>query len=149
MRDQIERVISSQHMKSCKRGHRNQGEEIQALRSIVNKLQKSFSIRSNYAHTLNALKETFGHENCFIGFYETLFTKGSYSNPCKFVGINYKEPNWQQKIHVSATSNVIPENILQNLEAGKLLCSKQLSVTSLISNLNQYGQQLALGARAK
>ncbi|HGY5558935.1 MAG TPA: sulfotransferase family protein [Prochlorococcus sp.] len=117
MRDPVERIISSQRMKLRKRGQRNQEEEIQALRSLVNKLPKRFSIRSNYAHTLNALQEAFGHENCFIGFYETLFTKESYSKLCNFVDISYKEPNWQQKVNVSATSNLIPDDILQELGA--------------------------------
>jgi len=57
MRDPVEHIISSQRMKLRKRGQRNQEEEIQALRSLVNKLPKRFSIRSNYAHTLNARRK--------------------------------------------------------------------------------------------
>ena len=39
MRDPIERVISSQRMKLRKRGQKDPSKEIEALRSLVNKLQ--------------------------------------------------------------------------------------------------------------
>jgi len=115
MRDPIERVISSQRMKLRKRGQKDPSKEIEALRSLVNKLPERFSIRSNYAHTLGALDEAFGHENCFISFYETLFTQENYANLCKFLDINYQEPRWGQKINVSATDTQIPEDILEQL----------------------------------
>ena len=115
MRDPIERVISSQRMKLRKRGEKDPSQEIEALRSLVNKLPKRFSIRSNYAQTLGALDEAFGHENCFISFCETLFTQKTYANLCKFLDINYQEPRWGQKINVSATDTLIPEDILEQL----------------------------------
>ncbi|KZR74356.1 hypothetical protein [Prochlorococcus marinus] len=74
MRDPIERVISSQRMKLRKRCQLSPDEAIESLRSLVKKLPKQVSIRSNYVQTLGALDEAFGHENYFISFYETLFT---------------------------------------------------------------------------
>ena len=73
MREPIEQVISSQRMKLRKRGQLSPDEEVESLRSLVKKLPKPVSIRSNYAQTLGALGEDLGHENCFISFYETLF----------------------------------------------------------------------------
>ena len=61
MRDPIERVISSQRMKLRKRGEKDPSQEIEALRSLVNKLPKKVSIRSNYAQTLGTLDEAFDH----------------------------------------------------------------------------------------
>ena len=115
MRDPIERVISSQRMKLRKRGKLSPSEEVESLRSLVKKLPKRFSIRSNYVHTLNVLQESFGLENCFINFYETLFTTQVYSQLCGFLNIDYEEPNWGQKINVSTTDTQIPEDILEQL----------------------------------
>ena len=115
MRDPIERVISSQRMKLRKRGKLSPDEEVESLRSLVKKLPKRFSIRSNYVHTLNVLQESFGLENCFINFYETLFTTQVYSQLCRFLNINYEEPNWGQKINASTSDTQIPEDILEQL----------------------------------
>jgi len=93
----------------------NEEEEIQALRSPVNKLPERFSIRSNYAHTLNALKEALGQENCFISFCKTLLTKSTYSILCEFLYINFIAPNRENKVNVSATSTQIQEDIMQKL----------------------------------
>ncbi len=43
MRDPIERVIYSQRMKLRKRGEKDPSQEIEALRSLVNKLPKRVS----------------------------------------------------------------------------------------------------------
>ncbi|WP_236074631.1 hypothetical protein [Prochlorococcus marinus] len=94
MRDPIERVISSQRIKLRKRGKLSPDEEVESLRSLVKKLPKRFSIRSNYVHTLNVLQESFGLENRFINFYETLFTTQVYSQLCGLLNINYEELNW-------------------------------------------------------
>ncbi len=115
MHDAIERVISSQSMKLRKCGQKDPSQEIEALRPLVNKLPKRVSIRSNYAQTLGALDEAFGHENCCISFYEILFTQKTYANLCKFLDINYQEPRLGQKIKVSATDTQIPEDILEQL----------------------------------
>ena len=115
MLDPIERVISSQRMKLRKRGEKDPSQEIEALRSLVNKLPKRVSIRSNYAQTKGSLDEAFGHENCFISFYEILFTEKTYANLCKFLDINYKEPRWGQKINVRAKNTLIPEDIIEQL----------------------------------
>ena len=115
MRDAIKRVISSQRMKLRKCGQKDPSQETEALRPLVNKLPKRISICSNYAQTLGALDEAFGHENCCISFYETLFTHKAYANQYKFLDINYQEPRWGQKINASATDTQIPEDILEQL----------------------------------
>ncbi len=115
MRDTIERVISSQRMKLRKCCKLSPDEEVESLRSLVKKLPKQVSISSNYAQILGALDEAFGHENCFISFYETLFTQKTYASLYKFLDINYQEPRWGQKINVSATDTLIPEDILEQL----------------------------------
>ena len=62
-----------------------------------------------------SLDQAFGLEHCFIGLFETLFTPGTYAELCSFLGIPYEEPSWSEKINVSATSTVIPDDLLATM----------------------------------
>ena len=112
MRDPLERLISSQRMKLRKQGLRDPAAEIETLRQRV---AKGRGLRSNYGQTLAALDQAFGLENCFVGLFETLFTPGTYAELCSFLGIPYEEPSWSEKINVSATSTVIPDDLLATM----------------------------------
>ena len=112
MRDPIERLISSQRMKLRKQGLRDAATEVATLRKRV---AKGSGLRSNYGQTLEALDQAFGLEHCFVGLFETLFTKPTYSELCNFLSIPYKEPAWGEKVNVSATKTVIPDDLLAEM----------------------------------
>lgn len=112
MRDPLERLISSQRMKLRKQGLRDPEAEIETLRQRV---AKGRGLRGNYGQTLDALDQAFGLEHCFIGLFETLFTPGTYAELCSFLGVSYEEPSWSEKINVSATSTVIPDDLLATM----------------------------------
>lgn len=112
MRDPIERIISSQRMKLRKAGIRSAEEEIQALSQLAQQRPLRVSLRSNYGQTLTALNGSFGLEHCFIDLYERLFQKNTYQRLCHFLGVPYREPRWQERVNASATTTVIPNDVL-------------------------------------
>ena len=112
MRDPIERLISSQRMKLRKQGLRDAATEVATLRKRV---AKGRGLRSDYGQTLEALDQAFGLEHCFVGLFETLFTRPTYSELCHFLDIPYREPAWGEKVNVSATKTVIPDDLLAEM----------------------------------
>ena len=131
MRDPIERLISSQRMKQRKLGQRDAASEIAALRRRV---RKAPGLRSGYGRTLHNLNESFGLEHCFLGLYETLFQRESYAELCGFLNLPYAEPAWHQRVNVSATSNVIPDDLLAAM--GSLLADDLRAVEQLFPNVD-------------
>jgi len=126
MRDPIERIISSQRMKLRKQGSRDHDAEVAALRKRV---AKGRGLRSDYGQTLEALDRAFGLEHCFIGLFETLFTPSSYAALCRYLAVPYSEPAWSDKVNVSATANVIPDDLLAALgqqQAGDLAAVRRV-----------------------
>ena len=126
LRDPIERIISSQRMKLRKQGQRDATTEVAALRKRVDKGQ---GLRSNYSQTLEALDQAFGLEHCFVGLFETLFQQDSHAALCKYLEITYQEPDWQQKVNVSATTNLIPDDLLAELGRQQTADFKQVCRT--------------------
>ena len=112
MRDPIERLISSQRMKLRKQGLRDAATEVATLRKRV---AKGRGLRSNYGQTLDSLDHAFGLNHCFIGLFETLFTETTYAELCRFLEIPYLEPAWGEKVNVSATATVIPDDLLADM----------------------------------
>ena len=131
MRDPIERLISSQRMKQRKLGERDAASEIAALRRRV---RKGPGLRSGYGRTLTHLNESFGLEQCHLGLYETLFQPDSYGALCRFLSLPYREPAWNRRVNVSATSTVIPDDLLADL--GKLLADDVRAVQQLLPGLD-------------
>lgn len=123
LRDPIERIISSQRMKLRKQGKRDAATEVAALRKRVDKGQ---GLRSHYSPTLEALDQAFGLEHCFIGLFETLFQPDTYTALCDYLEIPYQEPDWQQKVNASATSNPIPDDLFAELGRQQSADFKQL-----------------------
>jgi len=115
MRDPIERIISSQRMKLRKQNIRSRDVEIKALRMLAKKRPERVQIRSDYAHTLQSLNQSFGLEKCHIGIFEALFQKESYAQLCNYLGIPYQEPAWNERVNASATNTLIPDDILLEL----------------------------------
>ena len=112
MRDPLERLISSQRMKLRKQGLKDPASEVETLKQRV---AKGRGLRGDYGQTLDALDQAFGLEHCFIGLFESLFTPDTYTQLCSFLGIPYEEPIWAEKINVSATSTVIPDDLLATM----------------------------------
>lgn len=115
MRDPIERLISKQRMKCRKSGQRDASTEITALRKLAARRPQGANLRGNYAQTLHNLDAAFGLENCFIGFYETLFTPATFSALCTALRVPYREPNWEEQVNRSRTTNTIPDDVLDAL----------------------------------
>ena len=117
MRDPIERIISSQRMKLRKQKIRSSDAEIKALRLLAKKRPERIRIRSDYAHTLRSLNQSFGLDECHVGIFETLFKKESHAQLCDYLRIPYQEPAWNEHVNVSATNTLIPEDLLYELGA--------------------------------
>ena len=115
MRDPIERLISKQRMKCRKSGKNDAASEIAALRHLAASRPRGATLRGDYAHTLNNLETAFGLANCFIGFYETLFTPDTFCSLCTTLRIPYTEPNWDEQVNRSRTATTIPDDLLEEL----------------------------------
>ena len=64
---------------------------------------------------MDALDQAFGLDHCFIGLFENLFMPDTYGQLCSFLDIPYQEPVWTEHINVSATSTVIPDDLLATM----------------------------------
>ena len=115
MRDPIERIISSLRMHRRKQGLRDSAGEIQALHQLCHERPERINLRSDYGHTLTALQNSFGLKHCFIGTYEQLFHQDCWAELCRFLGVRYQEPKWEQRVNESRTDTDLPEELLKLL----------------------------------
>ncbi|MFL0774514.1 MAG: sulfotransferase domain-containing protein [Prochlorococcus sp.] len=115
MRDPVERILSSMRMKLRKTGMLNPEAEISTLKELIRRRPERISMRSDYVQTLASLHEAFGLNNCFIGFYETLFREDTYTQLCDFLGLNYQEPQWTQKVNQSLSTSAIPNELMREI----------------------------------
>ena len=115
MRDPIERIISSLRMHRRKQGLRDSAGEIQALHQLCHERPERINLRSDYGHTLTALQNSFGLKHCFIGTYEQLFYQDCWAELCRFLGVRYQEPKWEQRVNASRTDTDLPEELLKLL----------------------------------
>ena len=115
MRDPIERIISSLRMHRRKQGLRDSAGEIQALHQLCHERPERINLRSDYGHTLTALQNSFGLKHCFIGTYEQLFHQDCWAELCRFLGVRYQEPKWEQRVNASRTDTDLPEELLKLL----------------------------------
>ena len=115
MRDPIERIISSLRMHRRKQGLRDSAGEIQALHQLCHERPERINLRSDYGHTLTALQNSFGLKHCFIGTYEQLFHQDCWAELCRFLGVRYQEPKWEQRVNASCTDTDLPEELLKML----------------------------------
>ena len=115
MRDPIERIVSSVRMKRRKQGLQDSAGEIQTLQDLCRERPERITLRSDYGHTLTALKESFGLKHCFIATYEQLFHRDCWADLCRFLGVPYREPQWDQQVNVSRNDTELPEELLHEL----------------------------------
>jgi hypothetical protein len=115
MRDPIERIISSLRMHRRKQGLRDSAGEIQALHQLCHERPERINLRSDYGHTLTALQNSFGLKHCFIGTYEQLFHQDCWAELCRFLGVRYQEPKWEQRVNASRTDTALPNDLLAKL----------------------------------
>ena len=115
MRDPIERIVSSLRMQRRKQGLQDSAGEIEALRDLCRERPERINLRSDYGHTLTALQDSFGLKQCFIGTYEQLFHRDYWAELCRFLGVQYQEPQWEQRVNVSRTDTDLPEELLKQL----------------------------------
>ena len=115
MRDPIERIVSSLRMQRRKQVLQDSAGEIEALRDLCRERPERINLRSDYGHTLTALKESFGLKHCFIATYEQLFHRDCWTDLCQFLGVPYREPQWDQQVNVSRNDTELPEELLHEL----------------------------------
>ena len=51
-------------------------------------------------------------DNCYIGFYETLFSEDSLRSICEFLQIDYQPVNFAQRFNASPSSNDLTKDEL-------------------------------------
>ena len=54
-------------------------------------------------------------KHCFIATYEQLFHRDCWAELCRFLGVLYQEPQWEQRVNVSRTDTDLPEELLKQL----------------------------------
>ena len=89
--------------------------EIQTLQDLCRERPERITLRSDYGHTLQSLQQTFGLKHCFIATYEQLFHRDCWTDLCRFLGVPYREPQWDQQVNVSRNDTELPEELLHEL----------------------------------
>lgn len=95
MRDPVDRVWSAARMYVQGVGAKKAeaevtGDPLKRLRAHYDK--ESYELRTRYDRTLAALDEVFAPGECYVGFFETLFTRESTAALCAMTGLAHHDP---------------------------------------------------------
>ena len=105
MRDPVNRLQSSVQMAFREKGIQpTLDQELAAMDQAH--MKKIDSNRVNYAHTVGVLDEVFG-DDIFYNFYENLFQDDTITSLCNFLNIPHAPGNFDLRVNVSKTKNVI------------------------------------------
>ncbi|WP_299329282.1 sulfotransferase [Parasphingopyxis sp.] len=108
MRDPVDRLKSRVKMYfRKKRITPSYEEEIKLMKKLCR--SEEVKVRASYSDTYKNMREVYG-ENCFVGFYETLFSDAETKRLCDIIGINHHQPNFDRKLNVSDSPNILSEN---------------------------------------
>lgn len=103
MREPVERLRSLVKMKFRKKEIApTKAEELQAMRDMCG--SEYDRIRADYEQTVLNLDAVFG-DNCFVGFYETLFSDETLRAVFEYLGIEYQPVDFEQRFNASPSSN--------------------------------------------
>lgn len=110
MRDPVERIWSAIRM------NRRKGKELSEVddeKEIIRRLGvKPVMNRSRYDLTLQAIGSAFGTENAFVGLYEDLFSAQEVQRLCRFLHIDYVEPEFEKRLNeTTKTGNLSQETV--------------------------------------
>lgn len=93
MRDPLERLRSNVSMTIANKDIKIQSDE--ELTEIKNyQLTRRDRIKSDYLSTINNIKDVFNN-NCFISFYEEVFTENEVQKLTNALGLSYKKPKFK------------------------------------------------------
>jgi len=118
MRDPFERSWSIVRMQRRKKASRtkldsfSQSEEEAFIEEFLGESPDEF--RNLYDQTLTNLDKAFAAQDCYIGFYETLFSKDEVRRLCKAIGIPYVKPDFNKRVNVSQKSTAISDTTQAN-----------------------------------
>lgn len=112
MRDPVERCISANRMYLKP----NQNEidldpDLEAARLESTYSTLRFKIRTRYDITIKNLEEVFPSSDIYYGFYEELFSKNSVAAICEFLGLPFREANYDTIVNGSKVRGVIPSSL--------------------------------------
>ena len=79
----------------------------------LQKLYKSdnFLLRGRYDRTIQTILSVFPRDEIFFGFYETLFNAACIAELCRFLGLDYVEPDFGVQKNVSPKQVDISEDL--------------------------------------
>lgn len=112
LRDPVDRLWSNIRMAAARRS-----EETAGVAPIANRIAAKIISgedhpalkRSDYRGTLARLSESVDIESVFIGFYETLFSAETLRKLCGFLGISYRNGNFQHRVHKGVAADLDTE----------------------------------------
>lgn len=104
MRDPVERCWSAVRMARRRRGRTEGDEAGDVLRYARSSLAE---IRTRYDRTLEAIDAVFPPEDCFLGFYETIFTEAELKRLCGVLGMPFRKPDFGRRFNGSAKQAAI------------------------------------------
>jgi len=115
MRDPVERCISAARMQLKKSGSLDEETEINQLQ--LNYRSEDYQFRTRYDLTIQTIEQVFDEDEIHYAFYETLFTKESIEEICRFLDVPYLPPDFRRHINVSRTRNRIPQHLKVEISA--------------------------------
>lgn len=116
MRDPVVRLQSMARMALKRLGDEPSYErELAKIQRLH--LSEQDMLRSNYPKTIESIESVFG-DDCFIGFYENLFSKEEMNRLCDLLGLDFIQPDFDKKVNVNKTQNKMPETLLTELRSG-------------------------------
>lgn len=111
MRDPVERAFSLLRMK--RRNALKEGKNIQESENkTFQRLYKS-PIAHNpgqYEKIIEKVEALYSPEQIYYGFYETQFEKPEIEKLCNFLGVGFKQPDFERKLNVSKQAESLSED---------------------------------------
>ena len=115
MRDPVDRIWSQIRMQQGRRPERFP----ESAEMMVPKLfdDPLYASRSQYEHTIRNLDAVFDPDQLWFGFYEQLFDEETVRDICRFLGVDYHEPDFGKMANVSAAKTVeaLPDDVVRTV----------------------------------
>ena len=128
MRDPVARAISAARLTLRRNPDLLNGEgESDYIKSVYSTTH--FDLRGRYDRTIQNLESVFLPSELYFGFYENLFTEESMKELCNFLVIEYRAPNYMERINATDSSFRVPNSLrreitLHNLPVYQYLINK-------------------------
>ncbi len=112
MRDPVERIWSHMRMQA----QRFPTMFDQPLHEVLRErhANANYEMRTRYDRTIAALDQAFEPSEVYYGFYEDLFTEAHMREICSFLGIDFVEPDFDERRNASASpADPLPEETVR------------------------------------